>query len=189
MELWIDIHNLKEYKKIMANFLETGIKYVGSVVSRSLGFSAGREQLAVFSTLSADRTQEWVNRVKTQVGVRSVLEAGYQFLLPAMSRLGAAGYYMDPGIDRELYPTVAPTEPETEPERSIYQTEYIARIVGSFPVDIAQWGAVAVLSHSPVEAVAWKLAANVATHVAFDVIGAAAKRIKNVRLPTNTIIA
>lgn len=173
----------------MANFLEAGVRYAGSVAGRSLGISAYRDQMAVFASLSPNRTPEWTERVKHNIRLNSAAEAFHQILLPTIFRSRAASYYMDPGIDRELYPRMAPPAPQTEPESSKYQLEYAARFASSFPIDLAQWGAVAVLSHSPLEVVAWKLAANAVTHVALDVIGSAAKRIKNFRPPASTLAA
>lgn len=144
----------------MANRIETGINYIGSVINRTIGRAAWHEamQRPASVTVPYEKRPSWSRGINKAMDHAAPVYALAQLLSPVTSRI------MLPALDDD-----------TESEKLAKRHPIIgyATILTPLIADVALMGACGHLSHSYAEFGAFLMIRNVAAQVGLDIGGAA----------------
>lgn len=167
----------------MANRLEAFGNYTGSVINRIIGRSAWRKAIKqeeerieykkeLFGYTPHSEKPAWARPINVALDSSAPAYLALEFLAPATSRLMLSVINDD--------------------EKSFtgkYDFLKAGALFATLPFDVTLNYFCLTLVHNPLEAVAYKLAANAATHVGLDLAGTAVNRIRHLRPPTSTTLS
>lgn len=159
----------------MANRIEAIRNYLGSVANRTLGRQAWREAMRQpnesYSYTYTERQPTWAKSLNRALYQAAVPYAALEFIAPVTSRV--------------VFPIV-----EGREANQVLQNDYLntGLMLPALITDVSTNMFAIFVGRNSSEVIILKLAANAATHVSLDFIGAAAKRVRNFR-PSGTTLA